>query len=262
MPRRQDACCRQSHSSPRWKPRRIKAVATFSLTRFLQRRVQKSDKLTSASFQPPAVVPSGSRKTPLKRSRSSPAAQPLGSLGGTASRSRPCFPPSSSPVAQAQKHRKRGDNRRDEFLRLSLRLSKLSRCFHLAFDGVTASTEQRSAHSVNGPDPIDKRMGTEEWLDSFVPILLSIRSSRLRDSSRVFASKKASQALKHRKRWDNRRDELLRLTLRLSKLSRCFLLGFGMFSERVRSNRQKNGDRRMARFFCPHSLVETGFRPA
>jgi hypothetical protein len=173
MPRRQDACCRQSHSSPRWKPRRIKAVATFSLTRFLQRRVQKSDKLTSASFQPPAVVPSGSRKTPLKRSRSSPAAQPLGSLGGTASRSRPCFPPSSSPV---------------------------------------------------------------------------------------FPSKKPSQAVKHRKRWDNRRDELLRLSLRLSKLSRCFLLGFGMFGERARSNRQKNGDRRMARFFCPHSPVEPVFQ--
>jgi hypothetical protein len=59
--------------------------------------VQKSDKLTSASFQPLAVVPSGSRKTPLKRSRSSPAAQPLRSLGGTASRSRPCFPPEFEP---------------------------------------------------------------------------------------------------------------------------------------------------------------------
>ena len=56
--------------------------------------MQKSDRSTSASFQPLAVVPSGSRKTALKRSRSSPAAQPLGSLGGTASRSRPYFTPS------------------------------------------------------------------------------------------------------------------------------------------------------------------------
>jgi hypothetical protein len=54
--------------------------------------------------------------------------------------------------------------------------SKLLPCFLLTFDGVTRSTEKRSAGSVNGPDPIDKRMGTEAWLDSFVPILLSIRS--------------------------------------------------------------------------------------
>jgi hypothetical protein len=114
-------------------------------TMAIQESVQNSDQFTSASFQPLAVVPSGSRKTPLKRSRSSPAAQPLGSLGGTASRSRPCFPPSSS---------------------------------------------------------------------------------------RFFASKKASQVMKHCER--------------------------GVLH---RSNRQKNGDSRMARFFCPHSPVDTVFTP-
>jgi hypothetical protein len=36
--------------------------------------------------------------------------------------------------------------------------------------------------------------------------------------------------------------------------------GVSMFSERARSNRQKNGDRRMARFFGPHSPVEAGFQ--
>ena len=36
----------QSHCSPRWKPRLIKAEAIFLLTRFLQRRVQLSDKRT------------------------------------------------------------------------------------------------------------------------------------------------------------------------------------------------------------------------
>ena len=61
--------------------------------------------------------------------------------------------------------------------------SKLLPCFLLAFDRVTRSEEKRSAYSVNWPDPIDKRMGTEEWLDSFVPILLSKRASRLRDSA-------------------------------------------------------------------------------
>jgi hypothetical protein len=116
-----------------------------------------------------------------RRPSSDPGRAPLPSRWGASEEPPPvrdpASPPSSSPVAQALKHRKRWDNRRDELLRLSLRLSKLSRCFLLAFDGVTSSTEQRSACSVNGPDLIDKRMGTEEWLDSFVRILLSIRSS-------------------------------------------------------------------------------------
>lgn len=60
--------------------------------------VQKSDKPNSASFQPLAVFPSGYRKNDLKRSMSSPAAQPLGSICGTASSSRPYFTMSSSVV--------------------------------------------------------------------------------------------------------------------------------------------------------------------
>jgi hypothetical protein len=68
---------------------------------------------------------------------------------------------------------------------------------------------------VNWPDQIDKRMGTEEWLDSFVPILLSNRISGLP----VPASPMSGR---HREFWsaaeaaegkgDNRRDECLRIS--------------------------------------------------